>query len=247
MFGVTPSVSAGLMLLLLSMTACSAPIYNWTVRTNSTLPSRSFNPTVLEHESVAVFEAQASAGLRGNELGLANYLAEIVKTVTPSIRLISPQETATRINTRGVATDYVRMRADFEQSNILEAGPLHKIGTAIGARYAFQPRLAAFTQTMTERWKPLDLRLVQTRSCIVRLSLQLWDTHTGELAWASVAEASLASEAVSQDPVFLEDAARIALGSAFTDFLRGETTSTYTPLNKLLDKLIQKSAPEKSP
>jgi hypothetical protein len=100
---------------------------------------------------------------------------------------------------------------------------------------------------MTEQWKPLDLRLVQTRSCIVRLSLQLWDTHTGELAWASVAEASLASEAVSQDPVFLEDAARIALGSAFTDFLRGKTMSTYTPLNKLLDKLIQKSAPEKSP
>lgn len=244
---VTPSVSTGLIFLLLSTTGCSASVYHWTVRTNSTPPSRSFHPAQLEDEPVAIFEAQASPGLRGNELGLAYYLAEIVTTVIPNIRLISPQETATRINTRGVATDYVRMRTDFEQTNILEAELLQKIGATIGARYVFLPRLAAFTQTMTERWKPIDLRLVQTRSCILRLSLQLWDAQTGELAWASVAEASLANEAISQEPVFLDDAARIALGSVVTDLLRGRTTSTYSPLNTLLDQLIQKGPLEKNP
>jgi hypothetical protein len=155
----------------------------------------------------------------------------------------------TRISTRGLATEYVKMRTDFEHSNILEAAPLRKIGTAVGARYVFQPRLAAFTQTMTDRFKfpGLDLRLVQTRSSVLRLSLQLWNTETGELTWSSVAEAILASEAVSQDPVFFEDAAKIALGSAVGDLLRGKTASTYTPLNKLLNQLIEKPAPEDKP
>jgi hypothetical protein len=194
---------------------------------------------MLEREPVAIFEVQAASGL-----GLGHYLAEVLKKGAPNVRAISPQETATRINTQGLASDYGRMRTDSEHSNILEAALLRKIGTAIGVRYVFQPRLAAFTQTMTERWKFADIRLVQTRSSILRLALQLWDTQTGELVWTSVAEAILASEGASQDPVFFEDAAKIALGSVIADLLRGKTTSTYTPLTDFLNQLIQKPEPE---
>jgi hypothetical protein len=100
---------------------------------------------------------------------------------------------------------------------------------------------------MTDRWSLADVRLVQTRSSILRLSLQLWDAHTGELVWGSVAEAILSNEAVSQDPVFLEDAARVALGSMITDLQSGATSSTYTPLNKFLDSLIRKPEPQEKP
>ncbi len=238
---------ASLILLLAAATACSTTIYNWTVRTNSTRPSGSFHPTVLEQEPVAIFEAHAPAGLRGNELGVAHHLADILGTVAPNIKVVSPRDTATRINTLGLAPDYLRMRTDFEHTNILEAATLRKLGAAAGARYVFQPRLGAFTQTMTERWKPIDLRLVQTRSSILRLALQLWDAQTGEPIWSSLAEAILASEAVSQDPVFLADAVRIALGSVVEDFLRGKTASTYTPLSGFLDQLIQRPPPEDKP
>ena len=234
-------------LLLVSLAACSTSLYGWTVRTNSTAPARSFHPSVLEREPVVVFEALAPTNLRGTELGLAHYLADIVAAIAPTVKVISFQESVTRINARGLATEYVRMRTVLEQSNILEAEPLGKIGTAIGARYVFQPRLGAFSQTMTERWKFADIRLVQTRSSILRLSLQLWDAHTGEMVWASVAEAILSNEAVSQDPVFLEDAARVALGSMITDLQRGATSSTYTPLNTFLDQLIRKPEPENKP
>ena len=131
------------------------------------------------------------------------------------------------------------MRTDYEQTNILDATTLRKLGEAVDARYAFQPRLGAFTQTMTNRWTPWDLRIVQTRSSTLRLSLQLWDTRTGESIWSSTAEAILSSEVVLQDPVYLEDAARIALGSVVGDFLRGRTSSTYSPLNKAIDSLIR--------
>ncbi len=234
-------------LLLAVAAACSTTIYNWTVRTNSTPPSGSFHPARLEQEPVAIFEGHAPGGLRGNELGLAYHLADILGTVAPKMKVISPQHTATRINTLGLAPEYLRMRTDFEQTIMLEAAALRTLGAGIGARYVFQPRLGAFTQTMTERWKPVDLRIVQTRSCILRLSLQLWDTHTGEPVWSSVAEAILASEAVSLDPVFLADAMRIALGSVVADLLRGKTASTYTPLSGFLDQLIQPPAPEEKP
>jgi len=230
--------------LLAAATACSPSLYGWTVRTTSTLPPASFQRSVLEREPVAIFEAYAPAALRGADLGLPHYLADILATLAPQIRVIPPQETARRINTRGLAPDYARMRTDFDQTNILEAAALQKLGAAVEARYVFQPRLGSFTQTMTVRWSPWDLRIVQTRSSILRLSLQLWDTHTGELVWSSVAEASVASEVVLQDPVYFEDAARVTLGSVVADFLQGRTASTYTPLNNALDSLIRRPPPE---
>jgi len=226
-------------LLVAALAACTPSLYGWTVRTSSTPTFGSFSPWTLEREPVAIFEAHAPGGLRGNELGLAGYLAEVLKTVAPDFKVVSPQETASRINKGGLAQEYARMRTDYEQTNILEASTLRKLGEAAKARYAFQPRLGAFTQMMTNRWTPWDLRIIQTRSSVLRLSLQLWDTHTGEPVWSSTAEAILSSEAVLQDPVYLEDAARVALGSTVADFLRGRTSSTYTPLNKAIDSLVR--------
>lgn len=84
---------------------------------------------------------------------------------------------------------------------------------------------------MTNRWKVPGLKL--------RLSLQLWQVETGELLWASVAEAVLSNEAVSQDPVFLEEEAKVALGSMVADFLNGKTSSQSTPLSEMLNQLIE--------
>jgi hypothetical protein len=244
LFGRSTLRLAGLVLLVAALAACTSSLYGWTVRTSSTLPAGSFRPWMLAREPVAIFEAHAPGGLRGNELGLAGYLADILKTVVPDFRVVTPQETASRINKSGLAQEYARMRVDYELSNILEASALRKLGEAIGARYAFQPRLGAFTQTMTNRWTPWDLRIVQTRWSIVRLSLQLWDTHTGDPVWSSTAEAVLSSEAILQDPVYLEDAVRVALGSVLADFLRGRTSSTYTPFNKAIDSLIRPPKPD---
>ena len=243
LFGRSTVRLAGLVLLVAALAACTPALYGWTVRTSSTPTAGSFSPWELQREPVAIFEAHAPGGLRGNELGLSFYLADILKTLTPEFKVVSPQDTASRITRRGLAAEYVRMRTDYEQTNLLEASALKKLGAAVEARYAFQPRLVSFTQTMTERWKFADFRIVQTRSSILRLALQLWDTHTGEPVWASVAEAIVSSEVILQDPVFLEDAARVALGGLLADFLRGRTATTYTPLNKAVDSLIRRPPP----
>jgi hypothetical protein len=236
----------GLVFVLACVTGCSSSIYGWQVRTSSSAFAPSFDPARLGQEPVAVFGALTMPGLRGNEVGLDFMLAQVLHKVAPQIQIVSPQRSMSQINQHGLAAEYAQMRADAEQSHILNREHLKKLGTAIGARYVFQPRLASFTQLMYDRWNfpGFGLLLVQVRSSILRLSVQLWNTETGELLWASMAEGTMQSEAVAKDPVYFEDAARVALGSIVADFLNRKTASTYTPLNKIVDELIQIPMPE---
>lgn len=238
----------GLVFILAFMTGCSSSIYGWQVRTSSSEFAPSFDPGRLGQEPVAVFGALTLPALRGNEVGLDFMLAHVLHKVAPQIQFVSPQRSISQINQQGLAAEYAQMRADAEQSNILNRDTLKKVGTAVGARFVFQPRLAAFDQIMYDRWSfpALGVLLVQVRSSILRLSVQLWNAETGELLWSSMAEGTMQSEAVSKDPVYFEDAARVALGSIVSDFLNRNTASTYTPLDTLLDQLIQIPSPEES-
>ena len=78
----------------------------------------------------------------------------------------------------------------------------------------------------------------------MRLVLQLWDAKTGELVWASADETSMQNEAVSQDPVYLEDIVRATLSGMMADVLNRRTASKYTPVNKFLDDLIKEAMPQ---
>ena len=188
-------------------------------------------------------------GLHGNEMPLDYLLSEVLHKVAPGIRVISSRNSMSQINQQGLAVEYTQMRVDAELSYLLNRESLKKIGTAIGARYVFQPRLAAFAQIMTDRWTfpAFGLLIMQTRSSDLRVSLQLWDTRTGELLWVSMAEGTLQSEAASRDYIYFEDAARVALGSMIEDLMNRKTASTYTPLNKLLDQLTERPSPEEKP
>jgi hypothetical protein len=235
-----------LLLIVAVTTGCSSSIYGWQVRTSSAELPSSFDHALLGQEPVAVFGALTMPGLRGNEVGLDYMLVQVLGKVAPQIQMVSPQRAISKINAQGLAPEYALMRAEAEQSHILNRETLTKIGTAIGARYVFQPRLAAFTQIMYDRWTfpAVGVVLSQTRQSNLRMSVQLWDTKTGELLWASMAEGTMQSEAFSKDPVYLEDTMRVTLGSIIADFLNRKTASTYTPLNKIVDQLIQIPLPE---
>jgi len=226
----------------------------WEVRTESTKKPPEFTVAVLRQEPVGILEALTSPGLHGNEVGLALSLKRVIERVAPTVRLVSPIEVASRINQHGLAAEYTRMRMDYEQSNILDRDPLKKIGHALGVRYIFQPRLAAFTQTLYDRWKvpALEINVIRIRSSIIRLALQVWDTETGELVWASTAEGAFQEEALSEDPVYLREAGRITWGSIISDFARDRTASRYSPTNNLVDSLIgpdidEEESPGKKP
>ncbi|BFU96496.1 MAG: protein of unknown function [Nitrospira sp.] len=238
-----------LVVLLLCLAGCPGSVYLWEVRTESTRKPSEFSVAVLKREPVGIFEALTSPGLHGNEVGLALSLKRVVERVSPTMNLVPPIEVASRINRQGLTPEYTRMRMDYEQSNILDRDPLKKIGQALGVRYVLQPRLAAFTQTLYDRWKvpALEINVIRIRSSIIRLSLQIWDTETGDLVWASTAEGSFQEEALSEDPVYLREAGRITWGSIVSDFARDRTASRYSPTNNLLDSLVGPDIEEESP
>lgn len=241
--------AASLALLVMCMAGCGRSIYGWQVRTNSTPVAPSFDHTPIDQIRVATLPTLAAGPLQGTASGMSQYLDQTLKTLTPTWNVVTEQEVLTMINTHGLGVDYVRMRSDAEQSHLLMRQPLAKIGAALGVRYIFQPRLAAFTQTMTERWKfpGLDIRVMETRSSLLRLSLQLWEAESGALIWSSAAETIMENEALTQDPVFLEDAVRLTFGSLVSDFLNRRTASKYTPLNEVLDTLVQTAIPKEQP
>jgi hypothetical protein len=236
-----------MVLALVAVTpGCSSSMHGWQVQTLSTPRSLPPDHAVFAGEPVAIFGAPALIPLMGNEVGIESFLADIMSKVAPGIHVIDPRDTFTRINTQGLTEDYARMRTVAEQANILNREPLRKLGAAVGARYVFQPRLMMFVQHMTDRWSfpVFGVRISQTRATVMRLSLQLWDAETGALLWSSIAEGTMQGEAMSQDPVYFKDMVRVVLASMMTDFVNGRTATTYTPLYKLFDSLIQAPQPE---
>jgi hypothetical protein len=239
------SLGAGLGLLFICVAGCSSSLYNWQVRTTGTPVAPSFDQTPLAERPVAIFPALSGPILRGSEVALSRHLAKILEKLIPAWKVVDEQTTLTKINSQGLGKDYIRIRRDAEDTHLLDRESLRIIGTALGVRYIFQPRLISFSQTMTLRWKVpgLELRVAETRSSMLRISLQLWDAGSGELIWSSMAESVLASEAVSQDPVFLDDAARVTLGSLMADLLNRREASQYTYLNEAIDTLVRESIP----
>ena len=238
---------SGVMLLLFT-TGCAGGLYGWTVRTTSTALSTSAEAASLPQETVAILTPLSVASLRGNEAGMGQYLVDVIHKVAPNWSIVSERKAMSAINKNGLAGHYERMRSGAELSHVLDRDSLRAIGEALGARYVFQPRLAFFQQTMTDRWTvpAVNVLAAQTRSATMRLSLQLWDTQSGELIWSSAAETNLQSEAVSQDPVFMEDVARVTFGSMLSDLLNRKTGSKYTPLNQVLDLLIREAVQTKN-
>ncbi|MDH4081526.1 MAG: hypothetical protein OEU68_17140 [Nitrospira sp.] len=230
---------SGVMLLLFT-TGCAGGLYGWTVRTTSTALSTSAEAASLPQETVAVLTPLSVASLRGNEAGMGQYLVDVIHKVAPNWSIVSERQAISAINKSGFAGQYERMRSGAELSHVLDRDSLRAMGEVLGARYVFQPRLAFFQQIMTDRWTvpAVNVLAAQTRSATMRLSLQLWDTQSGELIWSSAAETNLQSEAVTQDPMFMEDVARVTFGSMLSDLLNRKTGSKYTPLNQVLDLLI---------
>jgi hypothetical protein len=240
-------MSVAVLLLIMACGAgCSSSMFGWHVQTYSTPHRSSFDYRTLEREPVAIFGALGLIPIEGNEVGVENFLAEILTKVAPRVQFIDPVESVTRINRSGHVDAYTKMHEDALYSNILAQEPLRRLGAAVGVRYVFQPRLMLFRQSMTDRWfiPIFGVRVSQTRATILRLALQLWDADTGALLWFSVAEGTMQGEAMSQDPVYFKDVVRVTLGSMIQDFVNGKTDSMYTPVNVLLNDLVRQPEPQ---
>ncbi len=187
-----------------------------------------FDPGQLDSQPVAVLSAVVSFGLEGYAHQVSRSLQRALLAEPIAIQARTPQLTLSRINQAGLAKDYSDMIAAHLQSGVLNRATMRAIGDAAQARFVFLPMMAWFEQSMSERFSFFGIRVLQTRVSILRLSLELWNTQTGELVWESSGEATLAGEDVREYRIPFEEIAEQLWAKLLADLKRPRTL-THSP------------------
>lgn len=202
-------------------TACVGPLRQWGEETTFHPKGASFDPSTLKQEQVAVLNAMVGFGLEGYAQQVSRSLASALNQTPVPLKSLTVHDTLNRINREGLTGEYAGMVSDYVRTGILDRVGLEKIGRALHVAYVFQPSLASFTQSMSSRLSILGLRLLQTRVTTLRLTLQLWDTRTGEIVWESSGEATLAGEDVREFRIPFDEIARRLWSHMLDDLFTG--------------------------
>ena len=178
------------------MTSCIGVFKQWGDETSIVWKAPTFDPRSLEKQPVVVLNAFAGMSLEGYRHQVSQSLFLTLTKEKNPLSVLSPQETIGRLNRAGLGKEVSSMTSDYFTSGILDRDTLRKICQTLECQYVFQPSLAAFRQYMEDRLRLFGLRVLQTRVTILRLSLQIWDAHTGEIVWESSGEGTMAAEDV---------------------------------------------------
>ncbi|MBI4003218.1 MAG: hypothetical protein HY348_15740 [Nitrospira defluvii] len=206
--------------VLLSV-GCVGPLQQWGEETAFHPKAASFDPATLKQEQVAVLNAVVGFGLEGYAHQVSRSLSSALEQRPTLITSLPVHEALNRINRGGLTEEYADMVADYVRTGILNRAGLEKIGRAIHVAYVFQPNLASFSQSMSGRFSFFGLRVLQTRVTTLRLSLQLWDTRTGDIVWESSGEATLAGEDVREFRIPFDEIARRLWSHMLDNLLMG--------------------------
>jgi len=206
---------------LLLFTACVGPLHQWGEETTFHPKAASFNPATLKQEQVAVLSAMVGFGLEGYAHQASRSLASALTQTRIPLKSLTIQDTLNRINMEGLTGEYAGIVSTYVRTGILDRVGLEKIGRALHVTYVFQPILASFSQSMSGRLSILGLRILQTRVTALRLTLQLWDTRTGEIVWESSGEATLAGEDVRESRIPFDEIARRLWSHMLDDLFTG--------------------------
>jgi hypothetical protein len=198
MVGLSRRTRASELIFALSvifLAGCS-PVFIWDTHVTATPRSESLRLGDLTREPIAMLGPMTPAGLQGFSPFLSRALLAAISEMSPSIQGIPAHETVNMINGRGLSPEYGELISGFVRSGILERERLQRLGLAVGSRYVLLPGLADFNQILIDRFEFAGLKIVRNRVITLRLWLQLWDTHTGQIVWESTGEVNVARDLV---------------------------------------------------
>ena len=204
---------------------CGTPLYTWDVHIGSARTTPSLDVAALTSEPISTFGLVAPSSLQGLGPGLSDALHAALADASPPIRGMRAAETLNRINERGLAGEYGELQAGFSRSGILDRERLQRVAPALYSRYVLQPGLAAFDQSVGDRFELAGFKLIKIRLTTLRLWLQLWDIQTGQMLSESWGEVTVATQLlVPAAAVSLDDIARRLWSRLIQDgLLEGKT------------------------
>lgn len=173
-------------------------------------------PGNLRGYGIAFITPSTVTGQEQDRSALSLIFTQVFEDLRPQTHVSPLSETLGRINEAGLAEQYKGMLKGMIGAELLDRESLAQIGKATGVRYVAQIKMAAFHQDSQDRFGILGLHLVDTRKANIRLSLQIWNTVDGSVAWEGTEELYLAMESVQASPIpfrtMVETAARELIG-----------------------------------
>ena len=191
-----------------TLTSCIGAFKQWGDETSIAWKSPTFDPLTLEIQPVVMLNALTSMTLEGYRHQVSQSLFLTLTKEKNPLSVLSPQETIGRLNRAGLGKEVTSMTSGYFTSGVLDRDTLRKICQTLECQYVLQPSLAAFRQYLDDRLRFFGLRVFQTRVTILRMSLQIWDAHTGEIAWESSGEGTMAAEDVRDVMISFEEIAQ---------------------------------------
>ncbi|MBU3684292.1 MAG: hypothetical protein FGM39_09830 [Phycisphaerales bacterium] len=155
-------------------------------------------------------------------------LMRAIEHVDPKARVQAGGIVLGRLNAAGLAAAWRDLASGYVVSGVLERTELAKIAEAAGARYLLMPMLGTMTTKTDTRLTFAGLVLGRTTSTTVDVSLQVWDSATGELAWASTGWCSLEAEVVLATRASLNRALEAVWVQMVTDLAEGRSRSVVS-------------------
>jgi hypothetical protein len=191
---------AGPLMGLLLLCACSISQEHGTV-TIANERTDSLKPGDLTNFGIAFVTPSTVTGQEQDRPALCLIFSQILEELRPGARVVPLTETLSSINRAGLAEDYKRMMANYHGAELLDRESLAQVSKATGVRYIAQLKMASFQQESQDRFGVLGLRVVETKKANIRLSLQIWNSVDGSVAWEGTQELYLANETVQENPI----------------------------------------------
>jgi hypothetical protein len=165
---------------------------------------------VFEVSGIGVLTPAAPTGQESDKQALGDALSTALRSELPDVRVLGLSEMLSAINKAGLAGTYARSLAEYGATGILDREALRAIGEASDVRYLAKLNLGGFEQSSDKRLAIAGIRMFDTWRATIRVHLEVWDSHSGELAWEGNDELVYAREGVKERPVTFSQVADFA-------------------------------------
>ena len=190
-----------LLLWAILLPGCSTTSQVYSAQIIGAQSRTSLKPGDLASFGVAFVTPTTSTGQEEDKLALALAFAQSFESARPQTRVVPLTQTLSNINHAGIGEAYRHMIADYRDSRLLDRTALAQLGNATGARYIAILNLATFQQVYHDRLGLFGLRVLQTKEASIRLTLQIWNSWDGSVAWEGSQEIHMADETTKEDAV----------------------------------------------
>jgi hypothetical protein len=152
----------------------------------------------LERHGVAFITPSSITGQEQDRQGVAFLFARVLREERPAIPVTTLAETLSEINRAGIESEYKDMFQFYDETGMLPAETLRKLGEVTGQRYIAMLKLAGFEKRNRGRMSIVGIRFIDTKIANLRLFYQLWDSRDGSIAWEANQELTMAYESVKE-------------------------------------------------